>query len=120
MRPSLLWIIAVLAACVVVVSIAKAHGPAEWIQEGHYKNAVGELCCGPRDCGLYVGGTIEHKPGGYQVNAAFQIGEGDSAKIININAFIREQDATPSPTGDYWLCSWGGQIRCFFAPTPGS
>lgn len=29
---------------------ALAHGPAEWIERGGYTNAVGQLCCGERDC----------------------------------------------------------------------
>ncbi len=100
-------------------SIVLAHGPAEWVEKGKYKNRIGELCCGERDCGLYTGGTIEHVDGGYQVNADFTVGEGAAAQVIKIKAFIEEKDATPSPTGDYWLCSWGGKIRCFFAPVPG-
>ena len=32
------------------LSLASAHGPAEWIQRGGYRNAAGELCCGDRDC----------------------------------------------------------------------
>lgn len=113
-------LVAALALAVLSASATQAHGPAQWIQDGQYKNAVGDLCCGERDCGLYVGGKIEHVPGGYQVNADFQVGEGDAAQVIRIDAFIEEQNATPSPTGDYWACSWGGKIRCFFAPMTGS
>src|SRR6266540_2505674 len=37
-------------ALTATLSLASAHGPAEWIQRGGYKNAAGELCCGERDC----------------------------------------------------------------------
>lgn len=98
---------------------SRAHDNAQWIQNGNYKNAVGELCCGKRDCGLYVGGTIEHEAGGYRVNATFQVGDGAGAVTYHVEEFVPESDATPSPTGDYWRCQWGGSRKCFFAP-PGS
>jgi len=40
-------------ACVtalMTLSLAQAHGPAEWIQRALQENAAGELCCGERDC----------------------------------------------------------------------
>jgi hypothetical protein len=40
------------AACATAARAARrpAHDAAEWIQRGGYKNAIGELCCGERDC----------------------------------------------------------------------
>lgn len=102
------------------LSMARAHGPAEWIQEGHYKNAASELCCGERDCGRLVAGTVEHVEGGFKVNADFQVGEGDKAQIIHFDTFIPDHEATPSPVGETWICSWGGKIRCFFYVFPGT
>ena len=99
---------------------ALAHGPAEWIQRGNYKNSVGELCCGERDCGFFKSGIVEHVEGGYQVDADFQVESNGSVTLIHIKGFVREQDATPSPTGEYWACSWGGQLKCFFVPPPGA
>lgn len=99
---------------------AYAHGPADWIRQGGYKNAVGELCCGERDCGVYVRGSIKVVAGGYQVNAEFQVGEGATAQFVHVREFVPEAEATPSPDGQYWRCYWGGKRKCFFAPPQGS
>jgi len=84
---------------------ALAHGPAEWIQRGAYKNAVGELCCGERDCGEIAADDVKAVPGGYLIKSR--------------NEFIPHSEAQPSP-GGYWRCEWGGQRKCFFAPMQGS
>ena len=101
-----------------LVSPALAHGPAKWIQDGNFKNAVGDLCCGENDCGLHVGGTIIRVQGGYRVNADFRIGDGPSSTVYHVMEFVPDSDATPSPTGDYWRCAWGGTRKCFFTPPP--
>ena len=111
-------LIAGIAVCA-LLSLAHAHGPAEWIQRGGYKNAAGELCCGERDCGFHVGGTIRYENGGYRVDADFQVGSGPSAIIIHVQEFVPEAEATPSPDGSFWRCYWGGKRKCFFAP-PGT
>ena len=108
-----------LAATLLVTLWARpvgAHGEAEWIERGGYKNSAGELCCGERDCGVKIGGQISHIPGGYNVNATFQIGEGINSQIVHVKEFVPESEATPSPDGAYWRCEWGGQRKCFFAP----
>ena len=91
--------------------VAHAHGPAEWIERGAYKNAVGELCCGERDC--------------------FAIAEGDVAVtdrsylIKSLNETVPFNEALPLPNieeakGLYWRCQWGGQRKCFFSPNSAS
>jgi hypothetical protein len=101
---------------------ASAHGPAKWVQDGAYKNALGELCCGENDCGMMAYGKIVRVPGGYEVEEAWFQGVNRAGGMFTfrVNGFIKDEDATPSPTGDYWACSWGGKLRCFFAPLPGS
>ena len=93
------------ALVVLTVSYAYAHGPAEWIQRGGHKNAAGELCCGERDCFELADTEVKVTPAGYFV--------------ITTKELIPFSEATPSPTGTYWRCQWGGARKCFFAP-PGS
>jgi hypothetical protein len=92
-------------AVLMLLSLAQAHGPAEWIQRGGYKNALGELCCGERDCFELTDADVKVTPAGYFVVATKET--------------IPFDEATPSPTGTYWRCYWGGKRKCFFAP-PGS
>lgn len=33
---------------------------------------------------------------------------------------IPGRDIMPSEDGHYWICVWGGRVRCFFAPWNGS
>ena len=110
-----------LAALLLCAVPAYAHGPAEWIEKGAYKNAVGELCCGERDCGEKIAGTVEATPDGYRVNATFRI-TTPTGQIIDeqVNEFVPTADATPSPDGSYWRCRWGGGRKCFFYPPPNS
>lgn len=95
-----LWMLAGLAT-----RPAAAHGPAEWIQRGGYRNAAGELCCGERDCFELADGDVQVTPHGYFIKATKET--------------VPFHEATPSPTGTYWRCYWGGKRKCFFAP-PGS
>ena len=85
--------------------LAHAHGPAEWIQRGGFKNALGELCCGERDCVEIGNADVKITPAGYL--------------IVSTKETVPFEEATPSPTGTYWRCYWGGKRKCFFAP-PGS
>jgi hypothetical protein len=93
------------AAILMLLSLAHAHGPAEWIQRGGYKNAAGELCCGERDCFELTDADVKITSAGYFV--------------VSTRETIPFHEATPSPTGTYWRCQWGGARKCFFAP-PGS
>lgn len=90
------------AMAMLSLQFAYAHGPAEWIQRGGFKNAMGELCCGERDCFELSEADVKITPAGYFV--------------VSIKETIPFSEATPSPTGTYWRCQWGGQRKCFFAP----
>jgi len=87
------------------LSLACAHGPAEWIERGGYKNAAGELCCGERDCLELADADVSVTARGYFVKS--------------IRETVPYAEALPSPDGHYWRCEWAGVRKCFFAP-PGS
>ena len=77
-------------ACVtalLTLSLAQAHGPAEWIQHGGYKNAAGELCCGERDCFELADADVKITSAGYLV--------------VSMKETIPFEEATPSPDGRY-------------------
>jgi hypothetical protein len=93
---------AVLAAA--TLSLASAHGPAQWIQDGSYRNAVGELCCGEHDCFELANDDISVTSAGYLVRSTSET--------------VPFSEAQPSPDGHYWRCQWGGARKCFFAPPP--
>jgi hypothetical protein len=86
------------------LSLAGAHGPAEWIQRGGFRNAAGELCCGERDCAAISGDDVSITGAGYLVRS---VGET-----------VPFSEALPSPDGHYWRCQWAGMRKCFFAPLP--
>ena len=86
-------------------SLATAHGPAEWIQRGGFRNAAGELCCGERDCAEISGDDVSITGAGYFVRS--------------IRETVPFSEAQPSPDGAYWRCKRpDGTRRCFFAPPP--
>jgi hypothetical protein len=96
----------VLAALVVLamLSLAYAHGAAEWINRGGYKNAAGELCCGERDCAELSEDDVSVTAAGYFVRS--------------VRETVPFAEALPSPNDHYWRCYWGGKRKCFFAPPP--
>ena len=98
-RPILAGLIAV---AMLSLGFAYAHGPAEWIQRGGFKNGVGELCCGERDCAELTDADVKVTSAGYFV--------------VSLKETIPFSEATPSPTGTYGRCYWGGKRKCFFAP----
>jgi hypothetical protein len=85
---------------------AKPHDTAEWIQREGWKNAVGELCCGERDCSELADGDVAVTAAGYFIKS--------------LKETVPYSEALPSPTGTYWRCEWGGTRKCFFAPPPNS
>jgi hypothetical protein len=94
-----------MAASLLLMSMcayALGHGAAQWIQDGRYKNAVGDLCCGERDCSELADGDVSVTPGGFLIKS--------------LNETVPFHEATPSPDGKYWRCYWGGKRKCFFAP----
>lgn len=98
-------VVAMTLLAVVGAVEAGAHGPAKWIQDGNYKNAAGDLCCGEKDCAELADGDIVPAPGGYLIKS--------------LNELVPQQEVQPSPDGRYWRCFWGGKRKCFFAP-PGA
>lgn len=115
---TILWLL--LSSCGTLTP-AFAHGPAEWIAKGSYKNAAGELCCGEVDCGEKIAGTIVATPDGYKVDATFRITAPNGTVIEEaVSEIVPYHKVQPSPDGVYWRCRWGGERKCFFAPPPGS
>lgn len=114
------WLAALIFVLLAVwISKATAHDAADWIRSGDYKNAAGELCCGERDCGVKVGGSVQRVSGGYRVNADFKVGAGEASRVYHVVEFVPDQEATPSPDGEVWRCEWGGKRKCFFVGTEG-
>jgi hypothetical protein len=91
-------------AAAATLSIAVAHGPAEWINQGGFRNAAGELCCGEHDCFALPVADVSVTSAGYFVRSKRET--------------VPFSEALPSPDGHYWRCEWGGARKCFFAPPP--
>jgi len=79
-----------------------AHGSADWIAKGRYKNLKnGEQCCGVGDC-----------------REVFDVQTGPDGYVIP-GQTIPYDETQPSPAG-YWVCMRpDGVRRCFFAPFKG-
>lgn len=78
-----------------------AHGDADWINQGGYRNSVGQFCCGEKDCHVTTAQSVSLPAYGYRLPDGL---------------FIPLSQTLPSPDGQYWICAWGGQWKCFFAP----
>jgi hypothetical protein len=110
MTYSLIWrtgyVLLALIFLATAVRHSRAHGEAQWIQDENWKNAVGELCCGERDCHQLAEDDVEVRRDGYFVRS--------------LNVVIPHGQALPSINGRFWVCIWGGEVKCFFAGPMGS
>lgn len=88
--------------------MAFGHDDAYWIKEGGYRDALGNLCCGPAECRQLAAGDVAVTRGGYLIRST-----GET---------IPFSKATPTPAerGGYWRCRDAEGIvyktKCFFAP----
>lgn len=105
-----------IAATALFSHVAAPHGAGEWIGRGDYKNPVGELCCGERDCSYMIAGQVKATPEGYEVDAVFRLEFGGTSTDQYVKEFVPYREATPSLDGIYWRCFWGGKRKCFFVP----
>jgi|TARA_R110000803_G_scaffold210841_1_gene284336 hypothetical protein len=67
MRILTFLLVVAVAALLFKCATANAHGEHEWINEGGYKNALGQHCCGFEDCPTVESSNIKTLPDGYQV-----------------------------------------------------
>lgn len=79
-----------------------------WIDRSN--NKKGERCCDAgKDCHTIMPERVAHVPRGVNVTL-------EDGRVL----FIPGQEIMPSEDGRYWLCYWGGRVKCFFAPYSGS
>ncbi len=92
-----------------------AHADADWIARGGFRNAMGELCCGVRDCEPIPASRVTVTPWGYRVGTDIAL-SGNRPMTMHETIPFHEATPTPPEIGGYWLCKWGGWRKCFFAP----
>jgi hypothetical protein len=96
-----------------IARVARAHGDADWIHKGGYKNAEGEWCCGTVDCFAIPAAAVRAGPVGYEIGAAAASADGP-VQLIEV---IPYSEVQKSIDGQYWRCKRpDGTRRCFFAP----
>ena len=101
------------AAMVVVAKTSTAHGDAAWIMaEPRYVDANGIHCCGPTDCHREHASKLRESPEGIWL----AVGAGD--EVLMPRELIGRGLYT-SIDGDWWVCRWGGVVKCIFKPTTG-
>ena len=115
-------------AALAVLSRALADGPpgpthshpngGDWIMQGKHRNAAGEWCCGEGDCFVVTGvATVTLPATGYRLPGSI----GEDGRERPDGEFIPQDEAQPSPDGQFWRCRRpDGSRRCFFAPPPNS
>lgn len=77
-----------------------AHDDAEWVQRGGYKNEIGQLCCGKKDCFKLNDNDVVETPQGFH--------------ILSKKEFVPIPQSIPASPEGYWRCEWGGERKCFF------
>jgi hypothetical protein len=98
------WLVAAIwaVALILIGSQARAHDtPSDWIGQERRTNAAGIQCCGESDCHPFTTDQVKVKPDGYH----FPDGE-----------VVPFDKAAPSIDRFFWICRWGGETKCVFAP----
>src|SRR4051812_32380301 len=99
---ALLWIAALFMIGVACITAARAHDA--WWNGKEIDPATKRYCCGQNDVKHLDRSEVRVTREGYRI---------DTGEVI---PFDRAQ---PSPDGEYWRFTWGGQTQCFFAPPEG-
>lgn len=77
-------------------------------------NELGQRCCGGLDCGPVPEEDVTPIPGGYQIHVR-EFGWNK----VKIDAFVPNARAKPAKEGgEYHLCFWANEVKCFFFPAP--
>jgi hypothetical protein len=87
---------------------ARPHGEAAWIADGNFVSMAGEKCCGEHDCHSVVPQSVQLVGDTYFVNY-----DGRTYSVS-------DRQAQDSIDERYWICVWGGGMKCFFRPKIGS
>jgi hypothetical protein len=95
---SVYLVIVVIVAGIFCVSRADAHGPAQWIADGRYRDLKppNTLCCGSTDCAELRDDEVESVKGGYH--------------IIPLDEFVPMSDVQWSKPGGYWRCHYPDEV----------
>jgi hypothetical protein len=123
---TMLLVFILLALALLLSPPARAHDI--WIGRGGLRNSAGEWCCGVGDCGVMASGSVTATADGYRVRGWAIYGAGATGDEADgesrfdwIDELVPYSQAMPSPDGAYWRCRKpSGEMRCFFAPPPGS
>ncbi len=112
------WFV-VLAVWLMAVGNAHAHGVHQWVADKELRDPVsGAMCCGPTDCHVVDGGSVQEVSGGWFIKEDGEEG-GETIPYGRGLPF--------SPDGEFHRCGYmhrglaGGyvyQTRCFITPIP--
>lgn len=96
------------AGFVLLASMAYAHGPHQWVQDGGYLSKTdGTLCCGEHDCHHLAREQIHNVNGQW----SFTLG--------GVEWQVPPGEVQWGEDGQYSACIWGGKVKCFFIPPNG-
>lgn len=97
-----------------MVSWTFAHdNPEDWIGQRAYKNKVGNLCCGHADCHPVPTSDVRVTETGYLLPPYI-------ATLKGAPTVVPFGSAQPSEDQAFWICIWGSEMKCFFAPIGGT
>lgn len=102
-------IAAAVAGVILYARGALAHGEAAWIQhEPGYIAASGSHCCGEHDCRRMpadMRARLKPITRGWSLDGR-QFAYGTRGMYASVDA-------------DWWVCIWGGEVKCIFEPQMG-
>jgi hypothetical protein len=78
-----------------------------WTNGEKVNPATKYKCCGENDCHLALPDGLEQVDGGWRVKMRTYKQEW---------VMVPDAQVQPSPDGKFWVCEWGGEVRCFFVP----
>jgi hypothetical protein len=124
LTPSPCLVKALLVAMLILISfllvrMAFAHGPEQWIADKLLRDPVsGAFCCGEFDCSPLPAENVHEVQGGYSVTVGPWYGHAQVTEVVPYSRALPK-----APDGQYHACVvWSlatPKIRCLIVP-PGS
>ncbi|HMN73099.1 MAG TPA: hypothetical protein PKA55_14640 [Rhodoblastus sp.] len=90
----------VLASILLILGVSHARAHDFWIDGSKVDPVTKSFCCGAGDCRAMPKEMVKVERGGY--------------RLLDTNELIPFLRAQPSPDGEYWVCRWGAETKCFF------
>ena len=113
-----------LAVMAVIALTTPTMGHEKWKNGEAIDKQTKQFCCSEADCHDLEDWRVHYNPDGTVTLDLRGAWQGRGQPVYSPSAptdlvTIPSEREMPSPDGYYWVCYWGGEVKCFFGPLKG-